>query len=230
MKNLLLVFLIGSILLLGCTQDTNKTINVTKEDSMQKNDNNSITDDTKSENAKEENFENSDTSDNMEENQKEENTNSENDFFGKTFSQLSMLGVPLQCDIITKIDGESTKSKVYMKGDSEIRSEIVIDSNAGCENFIYIMKNNKAYMGCQEGEIFEGIAMFEGCNWIEFETNEGTVENDESSYSYSASTPDFDSVPESDISCMPWIYDSSKFDISGKVCNIEEMMKGTEFP
>ncbi|MBU0532917.1 hypothetical protein KKB44_05490 [Candidatus Micrarchaeota archaeon] len=47
------------------------------------------------------------------------------------------------------------------------------------------------------------------------------------------SEPDFEDVPSEDISCVPWIYDASKFQTSGKACTmddyIDEMMAAYEY-
>ncbi len=233
MKNIMLVFLIGSILLFGCTQSTTDKTGDNMDNSMDTGDNMEDTGDSMNDTTQ-------DSGDNMEDTGDSMNgtvdsnggTGGSNDLLGKSFAELSVLGIPLQCDITASIEGQTTNTKVYMKGDDEVRSEVDITVSSGCDQFVYIMKNGKVYMGCEEGEVFGDIAMFEGCNWIEFEKQEGTVEGSESSYSYSASTPDFGSVPDSDISCVPWLYDASKFDTPGKICNIEEIMsqQGTTFP
>ncbi|MBN1169700.1 hypothetical protein JXA56_01625 [Candidatus Micrarchaeota archaeon] len=144
---------------------------------------------------------------------------SKDDLIGKNFVGLAALGVPLECDITVALDGQMTKTKLYMQGESQIRSEMDIEEQSGCTKFIYIFKNKKAYMGCEDGNIFGDAEMFEGCNWIEFSTEESD------SSGYSASTPDFQSVPSTNINCVPWLYDSSKFDTPGKVCNMEQIMQ-----
>lgn len=62
---------------------------------------------------------------------------------------------------------------------------------------------------------------------------EFTEENATESETVTMSEPDFEDVPSEDISCVPWIYDASKFQTSGKACTmddyIDEMMAAYEY-
>lgn len=148
---------------------------------------------------------------------------------GKDFMALAAMAIPLECDITVEIEGQMTKSKMYMNGENEMRSEIAITQPAQCDKFLYIYKDDMVYMGCEGGNLFAGAEMFEDCDWLVFSESEGTMESGETTTTYQASTPEFEDVPSTQINCIPWVYDASKFDTPGKTCDMEELMSGYEF-
>jgi len=89
---------------------------------------------------------------------------------------------------------------------------------------ITIMKGRMVYIGCADGQLFPGGDIegnpFAGCVWMEYTTNATSV-----TASVGAEPPDYTTVPPAQINCVPWVYDASKFDVSGKSCNMQEIMK-----
>jgi hypothetical protein len=147
-----------------------------------------------------------------------------NSLLGKTYEELIGLGIPLQCDIIMPLTGnQTTTAKVYVNGNEQMRSEMDLGEGvSACSKMITIVNGNKVDMKCVEGTIFPQIGAnnpFEGCVWME------TVANATSGGSPSAQSADYSNVPPARISCLPWVYDASMFEVSGKACNIEEIMK-----
>lgn len=132
------------------------------------------------------------------------------DLAGKSYEALVLLGIPLECNIESTYQGQTTTMKVYMKGSQEIRNEIVV-SGSQCTKMVGILKQGNYYLGCLEGTLFPG------CDWLSM-SQQST--NDAAS-AYSA--PDYSDVPSSKISCLPWVYDASKFTTTGKVCSLDDI-------
>jgi hypothetical protein len=105
---------------------------------------------------------------------------------------------------------------VYMKGSQEVRSETTLADSETCTQMVTIMKGKTFYMGCVDGEIMPG------CKWLQMDVN--TTEP--SPTSGTSTAPDYSDVPPADINCAPWVYDASKFVVSGKTCNLDDLMKG----
>lgn len=149
-----------------------------------------------------------------------------NDLLGKTYEQLLGLGVPMQCDISTTYEGKTTTAKIYMKGEGEVRSEMDISqSDSTCKRMVTIGKGEKFYVGCSEGALFPDTGdaasnPFSGCAWLEMTVNKSSTTG---SSTYSA--PDYTDTPASQINCLPWVYDPSKFVVSGKTCDLDQIMK-----
>ncbi len=158
-------------------------------------------------------------------------TSSGSDLIGKTYGQLIALGIPLQCGITIITDGKPTKSTVYTDGKGAVRSEVdVTQQGSSCTQMVAIMKGGTAYIGCESGTLFPTTGgasnPFAGCQWMEMATNTSTNTSTTSvTASIGANAPDYTSVPPAQISCVPWVYDPSKFDVSGKSCNIQDIMK-----
>ncbi len=136
------------------------------------------------------------------------------DLAGKTYEALAAMGVPLQCQMSAAAEGGTFTAKVYMKGSSEVRSEGTAPEGE-CPKTVTIIKGNKYYVAC------EGAQIMEGCDWMEF-TFDDSEAADTGGGSFEA--PDYSDVPPAQISCQPWIYDSSKFQTPGNVCNLDEIM------
>jgi len=154
-----------------------------------------------------------------------------NDLLDKTYGELMALGVPLQCDITITDETGSTTARVYMKGENEIRSEMQQTSSAStCPKIITIMKDAKAYVGCEGGSMFPDTGgasnPFAGCVWMEMDINKSTT----ATASVGEEPPDYSQIPPTQINCVPWIYDASKFAVTGKSCNIQEIMNSMNVP
>ncbi len=147
---------------------------------------------------------------------------------GMTFTQLVALGVPLQCDITSTMNGQSVKSTIYMQGKDTIRSETSItQKDSPCTNMVTIVKSGTAYIGCNSGALFpssDTANPLAGCQWIVMNTNSSTTSGSP------LSAPDYSNVPPAQINCVPWVYDPSKFDITGKTCNLQDIMGGIQNP
>ncbi len=147
------------------------------------------------------------------------------DLVGKTYEQLLGLGVPVQCDITSTSDGQTTTAKVYMQGKDNVRSEVAVTSaGATCTRIVSIGKGNIYYMGCMEGALFPAGGgaenPFAGCEWLSMSANQSSTPG-----ATTNSVPDYSNVPSAQINCQPWIYDASKFAVNGKVCDLDQIMK-----
>ena len=143
------------------------------------------------------------------------------DLTGMAYTQLIALGIPVQCDMTTTSQGKSTTIKVYMNGASEVREEVPVDSSSsaastGCTKMIVILKGTVSYMGCEEGSLFGP-----SCQWLRMETTPSG-----GAQTSPVQQPDLGSVPATQISCVPWVYDASKFTVSGPTCTLQDLMGG----
>lgn len=147
------------------------------------------------------------------------------DIVGKTYEQLLGLGVPVQCDITSTSNGQTTTAKVYMQGKDNVRSEVAVNTaGSTCTKIVSIGKGNIYYMGCMEGALFPSTGgaenPFAGCDWLSMSANQSSTPGASTN-----SVPDYSDVPSSQINCQPWIYDASKFAVNGKVCDLDQIMK-----
>lgn len=136
-----------------------------------------------------------------------------NDFTGKTYEQLLGLGVPMQCDITMTYEGKTTTMKIYSKNNGEIRNEIPIPETEMCSKMISILKGDTVYTSCEGKTYPPGTS----CDWMKYVVNNtGTTGG--------STAPDYSDVPPTQINCMPWVPDDSKFATPGKICTQEDIM------
>ncbi|MFH0884573.1 MAG: hypothetical protein V1861_02590 [Candidatus Micrarchaeota archaeon] len=138
------------------------------------------------------------------------------DLAGKGYEALAALGIPLQCDISTTYNGTTTNMRVYMKGSEEVRSETTLADAEICAQMVTIIKGNTFYTGCVDGDIMPG------CKWLQMNVED----SEQPPTSGTTAPPDYADVPPADINCVPWVYDASKFVVSGEVCNLDDLIKG----
>jgi hypothetical protein len=133
------------------------------------------------------------------------------DLAGKGYEALVAMGIPLQCDITVN----STVMKIYMKGSDEVRSEVDMSGAEACTHMVSIMKGKTFYTGCANEDIMPN------CKWLQM-----TIQDSGTATAGTSKPPDYADVPPAQITCVPWVYDASKFTVSGTVCNLDDMMKG----
>jgi hypothetical protein len=137
------------------------------------------------------------------------------DLTGKGYEALVAMGIPLQCDITVTNEGKTTQMRVYMKGSDEVRSEVDVSGAEACTRMVSIMKGKTFYTGCANDDIMPN------CKWLQM-----TVQDSGTTTPGASQPPDYADVPPAQINCVPWVYDASKFTVSGTVCNLDDMMKG----
>ncbi|MEW6722370.1 MAG: hypothetical protein AB1324_03845 [Candidatus Micrarchaeota archaeon] len=143
-----------------------------------------------------------------------------NGYAGMEYAALVALGVPLECDVTTTSNGTTVTSRLYMKDSSTLRVESPTQNAQGCQEMVVIMKNNekKMYMGCPDGQFMPG------CDWLVFTLEgNGTMQGQVSTTGGTEVDTDFSDIPPSDLDCRAWVYDASKFDTGGKVCDLSSM-------
>ncbi len=143
------------------------------------------------------------------------------DLTNLAYAELVALGVPIQCDVVTIVDGETVNTKMYMKGEDEIRIESM-STQPDCPKVISIFTEDVMYVGCEGQQILPDL----GCDWMKFEAEEETSATE----SAPVTASDLEDLPPTSYSCQPWIYDSSKFTASGKACTMEDIMQGYYVP
>ncbi len=145
------------------------------------------------------------------------------DFTGLDYAGAVALGVPIECDITTYMDGETTTVKLYAKGENEIMYELVPEDTEDCAKFIWINKNYDVYVGCEGGYYPPETT----CNWLLIATaaEEEEPATGEAGATGAYESPDLGDVPPTQMSCIPWIYDASKFQTPGKVCTFDDLMQ-----
>ncbi|HSB46868.1 MAG TPA: hypothetical protein VLD37_02555 [Candidatus Bilamarchaeum sp.] len=132
---------------------------------------------------------------------------------GLDWTALMALGIPLECDVTTTVNGTATQSHVYVQNSNTIRSEATMASG-GCSQVAMIIKDKTIYMKCTNGQLFEGASS--ECVWVKMSA-EGT------SPTGSTTSTDYSSLTSNDINCRPWIMDPSKFVVEGKACTFQEL-------
>lgn len=138
-------------------------------------------------------------------------------FSDKTFEQLMALGVPMQCNIKMSNGEVTTTVKAYKGVGSDLRTEMASEA-APCPVIVSIIKEDRYYVGCKQGE------MFPGCQWLVFRQENETAPGAGGGYE----KPDYSSTPASDISCEPWLPDESMFREPADACSLEDLMKVPE--
>lgn len=137
-----------------------------------------------------------------------------NDLAGLGYEQLIGLGIPLECDISTTYEGETTYMKVYMKNENELRNEVPLEEQgAMCDKVILIRKGDTLYNGCEGQKYPPGTS----CDWVKFVMDQSEPGGP------STEPPDYSDVPSEQINCVPWVVDESKFATPGKVCTMEDI-------
>lgn len=138
------------------------------------------------------------------------------DFTGKTFAELMALGVPMQCDITTTSGGVTVTSHTYKGVGSDMRSETPMQGGGSCPKLIAIMKADKYYVGCEQGELVQG------CQWFVFPVTGSSSATGVTGSAFGK--PDYSGVPAAQISCTPWIPDGTKFQEPVGACNLQDIM------
>ncbi|MBI5228073.1 hypothetical protein HY988_05780 [Candidatus Micrarchaeota archaeon] len=142
---------------------------------------------------------------------------------GLGYTQLLALGVPIQCDVTNTYKGKTTKMRLYLQGKNAIRIEIPNTGAEGsCSSSVMIMKDKKVYTSCT------GSQVMPGCDWLEIEANEsaqgGAGGSGGSANTGASETPEFTDVPATQFKCDPWVYDSAKLTVTGKVCSLTDIL------
>ncbi len=133
------------------------------------------------------------------------------------YSQFVALGLPFECDVF--LDSTSQSSKLYFKGNEELRLEKPVNpgdlpSGVLCDTYIVVLKNNLSYanLSC----IFINGTSTK-CDWLSM--------NYSSANQNSTWLNELSVLPSSSFSCKSWAYDQSKFLISGTVCTQKQYQK-----
>ncbi|MDD5171885.1 MAG: hypothetical protein PHF60_02500 [Candidatus ainarchaeum sp.] len=138
------------------------------------------------------------------------------DLVGKTYDELLGLEIPMQCDMTMTSDGQTTTIRIYMKNSGEMRNEITLEGVSMCTKMISIMKGNTIYSGCEGEKYPPGSSS--SCDWL-------TTVIEETNATAGTSQPsDYSNVPATQINCVPWVPDDSKFATPGHVCTQEDLM------
>jgi hypothetical protein len=142
------------------------------------------------------------------------------DLSGLAYSELLKLGIPIECDVTSTYQGQSSKMKTYIKTEKELRIEYTSPQSTDCPKGNVIVLGDTTYFAC-EGKKFMGT----DCDWCKVKANESDTSGTTGT-STGPSASDFKDLPSTSFNCKPWIYDSTKFTTSGKVCTMEDLMKG----
>jgi len=150
------------------------------------------------------------------------------DLEGLAYMELIALGVPVQCEITTTYEGETTTATMYMQGENKVRYEST--STYDGKLLIVLMLDGVSYLtNFMSDEVPE-------CEWLMMEPEETEPEPGEpGDYTYTTAVPDFGDMPETSFECSPWVYDASKFQApTENVCTMDEftdlMMEGFDIP
>jgi hypothetical protein len=141
---------------------------------------------------------------------------------GLDYAGLLAAGVPVQCDVTTN---ESTVH-LFMNGNGVVRMEAPSTSpDDTCQQTVMIMQGNKIDYMCAQGTMM-GSDMFAGCDWIEmtFNMTAAAQGGQSGSGSGASDASSVQSAPAAQFSCSPWVPDASKFQVTGKVCNLQDIM------
>jgi len=148
------------------------------------------------------------------------------DLEGLAYMELIALGVPVQCELTTTYEGETTTATMYMQGENKVRYEST--SYYDGKTLVVIMRDGITYMtNFMSDEVPE-------CEWLMMEPEEAEP-GEPGDYTYTSSVPDFEEMPDTSFECSPWMYDESKFQVpTQNVCTMDEfmdmMMAGYDIP
>jgi len=205
-KNLFALFIVCSILLFGCTGQSNQDNEQAQEPTQQNQDAGIGT-------------QNQGTNQDQNTNQQNNQNQQALDLEGKVYTELVALGVPLECDISTTLEsGSSMNMKMYLQGEDNIYMEYSMSdtSESACDKYVIIMTGGVMYIGCDGEPVLPDI----NCVWMEYALDE----TDSSGAGASSSiNSDMENIPSTDMTCKPWVYDASKFSVQGESCTIEEI-------
>ncbi len=141
------------------------------------------------------------------------------DFAGLDYNGVLALGLPAECDV-TMANGQETMSyKMYIDGQNvRWESSDIPMEGLECSKLVYVASGSTVALGCEGGNYPPGSS----CNWLVM-SDVGDSEPTETEMG-DYSSPEFGDVPAAQISCKPWIPDSSKFSTSGKTCTMDDYM------
>lgn len=149
-----------------------------------------------------------------------------NAFSGLNYAGIMGLGLPGKCDITSTYQGETTQVTVYLDGTGNARTESPVDDPAiDCSKFVIIQLDKTIYIGCEGEKYPPGTE----CDWMMMESEEegeSSMQTEVDVGSGGGFSTDYSDVPASQISCVPWVPDSSKFQAPGKACTITDLMEG----
>ncbi len=151
-------------------------------------------------------------------------TSAQVDTSGKDYAGLLALGVPLSCTVTT----ENGSVTMFMNGQGVTRVEVPsTSSDSTCQETVMLMQGSKIDMSCAQGTMMGGNqGPFAGCDWIEMTFNASATAGSAGASSTGGSeASSVQSAPAAQFSCQPWVPDASKFVTSGKVCNLDQIMK-----
>lgn len=147
-------------------------------------------------------------------------------FSGLNYAGIMALGLPGKCDITSSYQGEAMEVTLYFDGAGNSRTESPVDDPAvECSKFIVIQSDKVVYIGC-EGEKYPPGTQ---CDWMMMEsedTGNTTMQTQVDVGSGGGFSTDYSDVPASQISCVPWVPDSTMFQAPGKLCTISDLMQG----
>ncbi|MFH1684668.1 MAG: hypothetical protein ABH983_00015 [Candidatus Micrarchaeota archaeon] len=138
-------------------------------------------------------------------------------FAGLDYDGVLALGLPAECDVTMATGQETMSYKMYIDGQN-VRWESSDMDMEDCSKVVYVATDNAVAIGCEGGNYPPGSS----CNWLVM-SDEGESEPTETEMG-DYSSPEFGGVPAAQISCKPWIPDSSKFSTPGKACTMDDYM------
>lgn len=131
------------------------------------------------------------------------------DYAGMAYGELIAAGVPVQCDITSTYQGQTTTMKLYMQGENRMRAESI----TGNYTNVMITRDQMSYV--------KSTVDVPGCEWLAFPIN---TSGEAGAGAGQTTTPDLGALPSTDFSCLPWIYDESKFTVAN-ACTMEELQQ-----
>ena len=114
---------------------------------------------------------------------------------------------------------ETMTYKMYIDGQNVRWESSDVEGMEDCSKIVYVATDTTVALGCEGGNYPPGSS----CNWLILSAGSETEEPTETDMD-SYSSPEFGDVPAAQISCKPWISDSSKFSTPGKACTMDEYM------
>jgi hypothetical protein len=136
----------------------------------------------------------------------------------ETCFELLSLGMPSKCTMTTNYQGDSQTVTFYMHGESKMRFEVPPVEGSPCHTVV-IYDEGKTYVGCKDGKYLDT-----SCDWF----MAGSYDTGDGQDSGTAEAGYFDSMkdmPRTECSCQVWVPDDSMFEVSGKICDQEQLME-----
>ncbi len=148
---------------------------------------------------------------------------SESIFGTKACYGVISMGLPAKCTMIEESQGETNTVVFYTHGRDKMRFEVPPEGDYPCQTVVIYNQGN-TYIGCKEGKYLDT-----SCDWFMAGSYEDQQDTSGQTTSQTQMESDYfstmEDMPRAECYCEPWVPNDSSFEISGKICDQEDLMQ-----